>query len=48
MDNISGTPKPKVKKSSGLVIYRDDNKPTQRHGSSSGYSDVSFDLPIKF
>jgi len=41
---------PKVKKSSGVVIYRDESqqKQQQTSGSNFGPGDVNFDIKVKF
>ena len=49
MKGIDNSPEPKVRKSSGVVIYKDNaqqNKSNANTGNSS--NDMNFDLKVKF
>ena len=48
LDNVQQPAKPQVKRSSGLVIYKDDNRPAPAASSGSSSDSMNFDLPIKF
>ena len=51
MQNIGIEQKADIKKSSGIVIYKDESKPEQQINAPTtnfGPRDINFDMPIRF